>query len=125
MPRQLHDHEINDFNRAHMKVAATDGPGPGGASHEYVLFAQGGDGNVHGDIKIVFQNGPVKEAGVNGITDEALYAVLIDRLRAFQSGPYACRENAVALTHLERALLWQHKRTLDRERRGVEGTHQQ
>lgn len=106
-----------------MHVRAVDGPGPGGASHKYVLFAQDEDGRSHGGVQLVFQNGPVKVAGVNGITDEALYAVLIDRLRAFQSGKYACRENALALTNLEQALMWLHKRTLDRERRGVEGTH--
>lgn len=76
---------------------------------------------------LLFQNGPVKEngEGVNGITHEVLLAILIDRLQGFQSGPYKNRENAVAITKLEEALMWLHKRTLDREARGVEGTHQQ
>lgn len=49
-------------------------------------------------------------------------AVQIDRLRSFQKGQYACRENAIALTHMEEALMWLQKRTRDRLARGVEGT---
>ena len=30
-------------------------------------------------------------------------------------------ENAITITKLEEALMWQNKRTLDREKRGVEG----
>ncbi len=131
--RRLYDHETTPLNRNHIVVEVLDGPGPGNASHEYevIVFAKPKEERVSCDdsaavarLRLSFQNGPVKEAGANGITDEALYAVLLDRLRGFQSGPYACRENAVALTHLETALMWLHKRTLDRERRGVEGTHQ-
>jgi hypothetical protein len=55
---------------------------------------------------LVFQNGPVKEngEGVNGLTHEVLLAILIDRLRGFQAGPYACPENALALSYIEGAL---------------------
>jgi hypothetical protein len=74
---------------------------------------------------INFQNGPIKEFGHNGLTQEALFAIIIDRLDGFQSGKFACRENAVALTHTESALLWLTKRTLDRLARNVEGTTQQ
>jgi hypothetical protein len=73
---------------------------------------------------IRFQNGPIKEVGVNGITQEALLAIVMDRLRSFQAGPYACRENAVALTYIETAQMWLQKRTRDRLARGVESTHQ-
>ena len=51
-------------------------------------------------------------------------AVVVDRLRGFQDGPFRCRENACALTHLEEALMWMGKRTRDRLARGVEGKHQ-
>ncbi len=73
-----------------------------------------------------FQNGPVKEDGngVNGITHEVLLAVLIDRIRGFQSGPWKCPENALALSYLEGALAALNARTKVREARGVEGTHQ-
>ena len=48
---------------------------------------------------------------------------LLDRLRSFQAGPYACKANACALTHIEEAQHWLQQRTIDRMRRGVEGTH--
>lgn len=75
--------------------------------------------------RVAFQNGPIKEEGYNGLTQEALFAIIIDRLEGFQSGKFSCRENAVALTHTETALLWLTKRTLDRLARSVEGTTQQ
>lgn len=121
--RSLHDHETTPLNRDRVTVRALDGPGPGNVSHRYEIRVAQDDGDFI-VVNFEFQNGPVKEASANGITDEALYAVLLDRLRGFQSGPYACRENALALINLEQALMWLHKRTLDRERRGVEGTHQ-
>jgi hypothetical protein len=34
---------------------------------------------------------------------------------------YPCKENSVAITHIETALLWNDKRTADRLSRGVEG----
>lgn len=59
----------------------------------------------------------------NGTTNEEVLAVLIDRLQ-FLNAKFPCRENAVALTHIETALLWLNKRTAERKARGVEGTHQ-
>jgi hypothetical protein len=70
---------------------------------------------------IGFQNGPIKEFGLNGITQEALLAIVIDRLRSFQAGPFSSRYNAIALTKTEEALMWLQRRTVDRIRRGVEG----
>ena len=72
-----------------------------------------------------FQNGPIKEIGVNGVTHEALLAIVIDRLRSFQAGPYSCRDNAIALTNLEDALMRLQRRTRERIARGVEGTLKQ
>lgn len=123
--RQLHDHEVNPANRQ-LTITATDSPGSGGANHEYEIeLAEPGLGGRHVLGLLSFQNGPidVDGNGVNGITHEALLAVVCDRLRSFQSGPYACRENAIALTKLEEAMHWLHHRTLARQRRGVEGTH--
>lgn len=74
--------------------------------------------------RIQFQNGPVKEAGYNGNSHEALIAVLLDRLEHFQEGPYRCRDNQMAIDHLDEVRLWLHKRTMDRVTRNVEGTHQ-
>lgn len=118
--RLIQDHKTNPANDA-IEIAA-DEPGQGNMSHEYMLTYEGGDGN-HGTV-IRFQNGPIKEVGVNGLTNEALLAVVIDRLRGAQSGPYSCRENALALTNIEQGLLWLIQRTRARVARGVEGTHQ-
>jgi len=72
---------------------------------------------------IHFQEGPIKECGVNGVCNEDLIAMVITRLEHFQKSEYSCRENAIAITKLEEALLWLRKRTMAREKRGVEGTH--
>jgi hypothetical protein len=52
-----------------------------------------------------------------------LLAIVADRLRSFQKGQYACKANACALTHIEEAQHWLQQRTIERMRRGVEGTH--
>jgi len=72
---------------------------------------------------IHFQEGPIKECGVNGICNEDLINMVICRLQHFQKSEFACRENALAITKLEEALLWLRKRTMGREARGVEGTN--
>ncbi|MDR2833531.1 MAG: hypothetical protein LBV67_07450 [Streptococcaceae bacterium] len=72
---------------------------------------------------LYFQNGPIKEIGVNGIHHEDLIDIIIDRLEHFQRSPYSCRENALAITKLEEAQMWLNKRTNARLARGVEGTH--
>ena len=72
---------------------------------------------------IRFQKGPIKENKVNGCHHEDLIAIVIDRLQSFQQTGYKCRENAVAITKLEEAMMWLDKRTQDRLNRGVEGTH--
>ena len=72
---------------------------------------------------VQFQQGPIKECGVNGVCNEDLINMVICRLQHFQKSEYACRENAIAITKLEEALLWLRKRTMAREVRGVEGTH--
>ena len=72
---------------------------------------------------IHFQEGPIKECGVNGVCNEDLINIVIDRLEHFQRSEFKCRENALAITALEEALLWMRKRTMSRKKRGVEGTH--
>lgn len=72
--------------------------------------------------EISFQEGPVRECGVNGIHNEDLLNIVLERLSGFQRSKFRCRENAVAITKIEEALMWLRKRTDGRERRGVEGT---
>jgi hypothetical protein len=73
--------------------------------------------------EIHFQEGALNVEGLNGVMNEDLLLMVIKRLQSFQASEFACRENAVALTKLEEALMWLTKRTADREARGVEGTH--
>lgn len=113
--RTLYAHKVNPANDL-ITIRVLDEEGPGGAHHEYACQLPNGK-----QTHISFQNGPINENGVNGLTQEALLAIVIDRLQCFQAGPYACRENALALTKIEEAMLWLQKRTLDRMRRGVEG----
>lgn len=126
--RTISDHIVCE--RGHnLTVKVLDEPGDGGANHAYRIegfdTAQnqsiGDDEQPITEIDLVFQHGPIYEAGQNGITDEALLAILIDRMRGFQKGPFACRPNALAVTHLEEALMWLQRRTRDRIARGVEG----
>lgn len=131
--RKLTGHKVNDAN-TNLEISVTDTPGQGGANHRYEVTGFNSEKNtsategIAGDeitkSVILFQNGPIKEFGVNGITQEVLLEIVADRLRSFQAGPFSSRENAVALTHIETAQLWLHKRTLDRITRGVEGTNQ-
>ena len=99
-------------------VYAVDKPGAGGASHEYVILT--GISESVGNIK--FQKGPVKQTETNGCFIEDLIVICMDRLEGFQSGDFACRENAIALIKLGDALKVLNERTKDRQNRGVEGT---
>jgi len=90
------------------------------APHKYFVAAAD-DGR--GLCYIHFQEGPCNEAGVNGVGNEDLINMVIDHLEHFQKSEFKCRENAMAITKLEEALLWLRKRTMQREARGVEGTH--
>lgn len=72
-------------------------------------------------ITIKFQAGPLP-LGVNGCSIEDVIDVLVTRLEGFQSGPFRCRENALAITKLEEAKQWLTYRTYKRQAQGVEGT---
>ena len=137
MPRELTSHRVNGLNEA-LKILVLDQPGQGGANHRYHITTVAypppvGRGMSPADLQkaqdmmravteIHFQEGPIGEVGVNGISIEALLTICEDRLVGFQSGQYACRDNAVALTKIQEAMMWLQKRTRDRVARGVEGT---
>jgi hypothetical protein len=67
-------------------------------------------------LDIFFQKGPVAEVGPNGVTEEAMLAVVIDRLRSFQRGSDGNRASALALTKLEEGLHWLQQRELEARR---------
>lgn len=121
MGREITSHKLNGLNDA-LRIDVLDNPGHGNACHKYQIrhFVQH---EIDADLcSILFQNGPIAEHGVNGISNEALLAIVEDRLLGFQAGEYACRENALALTAIQEAMMWLQKRTRDRLARGVEGT---
>lgn len=94
------------------------------APHHFTVQKAGG---IPGDERFLgvinFQEGPIKECGVNGACNEDVVAMVICRLEHFQKSEFACRENSLAITKLEESLLWLRKRTMGRENRGVEGTN--
>ena len=95
----------------------------GGAFATYTIHEKADDDSNQLGIR-VFQSGPVKEAGVNGIFLEDLIDICVHRLTCFQSGPFACKENENAIQFLQCARGQLANRTADRQRRGVEGTMQ-
>jgi hypothetical protein len=127
--RPLYDHKNNRFNRLCVEAFTTDYSGTDGANHAYRIevynrYAPEGSAQDLGMVAscdLQFQNGGLKEVGANGITDQALLAVVLDRMRGFNDGPYRCRENSIIITKLEEALMWMEKRANDRARRNVEG----
>lgn len=120
--RFLTGHKVNGLND-NLNIAVLDEPGSGGANHLYEIALVGAPLGALPLAIIRFQNGPILEAGFNGLSNEALLEIVIDRMRGFQSGQFKSRDNACALTHLEEAMMWLQKRTRDRMARGVEGTH--
>lgn len=94
--------------------------GPGGAWHRYLIQQR----DTGGGVVLVFQRGPRNEPdSQHGILDNDLLEIVRDRLKSFQAGEYACRENACALTHIEEALMWMNRRAEDRAERNVLGTY--
>lgn len=71
--------------------------------------------------KIDFQEGPILEVGTNGVQNIDLLAIVKNNLEHFQKSEFSCRENAIAITHIETAMAFLAKRTLERKQRGVEG----
>lgn len=92
------------------------------APHNFLVYSNPEPETVL--ARIHFQKGPIEECGVNGVANEDLINMIICRLEGFQNSDFNCRENALAITKLEEALLWLRKRTLARENRGIEGTHE-
>lgn len=126
MKRELTSHKVSGCNEA-LAIVVLDEPGHGGACHNYVICTPNDAFNQEINASLVvpvsFQNGPIKEFGVNGVTHETLLAIIEDRLIGFQSGQYACADNAEALEHIRAAQECLQRRTKARLARGVEGTH--
>lgn len=105
-----------------LKILVADQAGDGGANHVYEIMKLEDDEVWEPMARIKFQKGPIKEKGVNGVTQEILLAIVADRLESFQAGLFACDDNQEALELVQKALTCLQKRTLARLARGVEGT---
>lgn len=107
------------------EIFAVGNRGNGNAYHIYdVTYDAKGDGYIS-NHRLSFQNGPRRTNGsTNGLLDVDLLEIVRHRLQSFQAGEYSTRENAIALTHIEEALLWLNKRVEDRIERNVLGTTQ-
>lgn len=88
-------------------------------------------GSVHGTgFDIEWQSGPVGRVGSDervaptGAFVEDVIASALQRIQHYQEGRFRCRENAVAITKLEEALMWLDSRTKRRTEQNVEGTHE-
>lgn len=90
-------------------------------------------GTVRGTgLHIDWQNGPLgtgeERLLPNGAFVEDVLQACLERIRFYQDaadGKFRCRENALAITHIEDALFRLDDRTRQRQARGVEGTHSQ
>lgn len=103
------------------EVWAMDEAGCGGACHRYCILPV--DQEKWRGYIINFQHGPRNDPqSTQGILDCDLLEIVRDRLKGFQSGDMPTRETALALTHIEEALMWMNRRVEDRLNRGVLGT---
>jgi hypothetical protein len=71
-------------------------------------------------IQIKFQEGPIKEVGVNGAQVDDVLTTCLEKLQGFNA-KFACTENTYAIQHLQETLFWLRARRENREKRGVEG----
>ena len=111
-------------NNAPTNVAALDDrdPNAGNASHVYGV-QYGGPKDV---LRVSYQHGPRGVAeSIPGIFDDDLLAIAQDRLEGFQSGPFACTENAEALQHIQAARTVLGLRVARRIAQGVLGANVQ
>ena len=106
-------------------VYVVDEKGNGGANHCYSVCENSGMEIAEKYLTIKFQNGTRKEKhSIRGVLDTDLLEICRHRLQCFQQGEFATRENAVALTHIEEALMWMNRRIEDRIERDVLGTNE-
>ena len=119
---KLTDHQSNPVNSAiDISLDARD-PKLGNASRTYFISwpnpSMPEKVELRGSVLLRFHRGA---APTNGVTVEALAAVVIDQLDGWQSGEFACDENKAALEHFRAGLEALKSRTAARVARGVEG----
>jgi len=74
-------------------------------------------------LKIKFQTGGTATTERNGVFIEDLLILAYSKLADYNRG-LPCRENSLALTKIEEAIMWLANRKVERESRGVYGTEE-
>lgn len=127
MLREIDTFKVGGSMDEKLRLVVLDEPGAGGACHEYRAYAviEPDEAGCEPGYRLLgcvsFQNGPVHEAGINGVSNEILLAIVDDRLKGFQSGKFACETNEAAKVYVQHAMGALMTRTMERLARGVEG----
>lgn len=120
--------ELNLGTTNYTVIEVVGDPGIGNAYREYSVYRKSESGKYDDtyslNTDILFQEGPIKENGVNGCQHEDLLNIVLHRLQCFQTSEYKCEENQLAIEKLEQALQHLRDRTNKRVERNVEGTSQ-
>ncbi len=113
--RQLNTHLTTGAFNA-LQVTAVDNPPPGFANVRYDITGfntvynstaacLGGMPARFTRLPIIFHTGPISyDMPMNGVTPEALLAVISDHLNGLQNSPEACMENQMAKDYVDAAL---------------------
>lgn len=109
---------VNENSTAFTEVYADINPNPIAPSDYFVFDKKGGLLK-----RIEFQHGIVSEFGLNGVFNEDLISMVLDRLKHFQNSKFKCIENEKAIFHLEQALKVLDERSKRRSDKGILDTH--
>lgn len=97
-------HDGHGLNES-IEIRAVDDIGSGGAHHRYEFWIETTLDWKEKVGALQFQKGPRNEPGSTpGVTEAAVIASIIDRLVAFQAGPFPSPHNDVVIFHLREAL---------------------
>jgi hypothetical protein len=121
--RELEDHKVTTLNRECVTVRAVDAKDSDGAHHLYQIDVRDPQVKTHSVYRtmLMFQKGGLQDVGPNGLTDQALLAIVLDRIRGFQSGPFQSPFNEGIIEKLQGTLDSFKARADERASRGVEG----
>lgn len=95
-------------------------------THNDTVYIDADEGDyVYKNIfSLEFQSGPIPEYGVNGLTNELLLEIIIERTKRLNA-MFPCDENYQAIAAMEEARAWLEVRTQRRKAMGIEGKHEE